>query len=78
MEVRSASNPGRSTPKKKPVYTLSRKLGGPHGWAGLSGDEKNTFNPAGIRAPDCPARRLVTIPNKSIRTVLATHEKNTF
>ena len=60
--------------KKKPLYTLNRKLGGPQGRAGLSGDEKNTFKPVGIRAPDRPARSLVTIPNKPIRTVLATYE----
>jgi hypothetical protein len=51
---RSASNPGSFTLKKKPVYIMNRKLGGPKGRAGLSGDEKNTFNPTGIRAPGHP------------------------
>lgn len=49
-------------------------MGGPQGRAGLSGDEKITFNPAGTRAPDRPARSLVTTPNKPIRTVLAIYE----
>jgi hypothetical protein len=37
----SASGYGRLTPGQDPWYSLSRRLGGPQGWAGRFGEEHN-------------------------------------
>ena len=65
----STSLPGGYIQRKKPRYTLDRRLGERQRLSGDFEEEKNVLAHTGVQTPNHPARRIVSIPTTLQRTL---------
>ena len=73
-DERSTSRPGRFNSEKEPRHTLNRRLGGPQGWSGRLGKEKDLLLQPGLEIrTGQPSRALPLLftrnPTVAVRAV---------